>query len=104
MRTWIEYPAGEGKAPVVLLMHYDAGLDDLQRALADQLATDGFIAVAPDLLSGLGPKGGNYDSFPFSDDALRANAKISPAEALRRYKIAYDYAMKLPRASGKGAS
>ncbi len=104
LHTWIEYPAGEAKAPVVLLMHYDAGLDDLQRAIADQLATDGFIAVAPDLLSGLGANGGNYDSFAYPDEALRAVAKISRAEAMNRYKIAYEYAMKLPRASGKAAS
>jgi carboxymethylenebutenolidase len=80
LHTWIEYPAGQAKAPVVLLMHYDAGLDDLQRAVADQLATDGFIAVAPDLLSGLNPKGGNYDSFTYPDEALRAVAKIGSDE------------------------
>jgi carboxymethylenebutenolidase len=85
-------------------MHYDAGLDDLQRAVADQLATDGFIAVAPDLLSGLGPKGGNYDSFPYRDEAVRTLARMKPEEALRRFKIAYAYAMKLSRANGKGAS
>jgi carboxymethylenebutenolidase len=104
LHTWIEYPAGQSKAPLVLLMHYDAGLDDLQRALADQLATDGFIAVAPDLLSSLGPKGGNYDSFSYPDEALRAVARIGPDEALRRLKIAFDYGMKLPRANGKAAS
>src|SRR5437868_887082 len=98
LHTWIEYPAGEGPAPVVVLMHYDAGLDDLQRAIADQLATDGFIAVAPDLLSGLGTNGGNYDSFRYPDEALRAVAKMTPAEMLRRNKAAFDYAMKLPRA------
>jgi len=104
LHTWIEYPAGDGKAPVVLVMHYDAGLDDLQRALVDQLSTDGFIAVAPDLLSGLGPNGGNYDSFRYPDEALRAVAKIGSAESMRRYKVAYDYAKNLPRSSGKVAS
>ncbi len=104
LRTWIEYPAGDAKAPVVILMHYDAGLDISQRALADQLALDGFIAVAPDLLSGRGPKGGGFDAFAFPDEALRANMKLPQAEALRLYRVAYDYAMKLPRASGKSAS
>ncbi|PWU02449.1 MAG: carboxymethylenebutenolidase [Terriglobia bacterium] len=104
LHTWIEYPSGEAKAPLVLLMHYDAGLDDLQRAVADQLATDGFIAIAPDLLSGLGSKAGNYDSFPYPDEALRTLARMKPDEALQRFKIAFDYGMKLPRANGKGAS
>ena len=59
----------------------------------------GFIAVAPDLLSGRGPKGGNFDAFPFPDDALRANLKLSqkPEGLSGYYKAAYDYAMKLPR-------
>ena len=104
LRTWIEYPEGEGKAAVVLVMQYDAALDDLQRAIADQLALEGFIAVAPDLLSGLGPGGGGYDSFPFPEDAIRASAKMNPAEILRRYRAAYNFASKLPRANGKGAS
>ncbi len=104
LHTWIEYPSGDAKAPVVILMHYDAGLDISQRALADQLALDGFIAVAPDLLSGRGPKGGGFDAFAFPDEALRANMKLPRAEALRLYRAAYDYAMKLPRSSGKGAS
>lgn len=104
LHTWIEYPKDEAKAPVVILMHYEAGLDILQRALADQLALDGFIAVAPDLLSGRGPKGGNFDAFPFPDEALRANLKLPQAEAMRLYKAAYAYASKLPRANGKIAT
>lgn len=104
LHTWIEYPSGDAKAPVVILMHYDAGLDISQRAVADQLALEGFIAVAPDLLSGRGPKGGNFEAFPFPDEALRANLKVPQAEALRLYRAAYDYALKLPRSSGKIAS
>jgi carboxymethylenebutenolidase len=103
LHTWVEYPAGDAKAPVVILMHYDAGLDLLQRAVADQLALEGFIAVAPDLLSGRGPRGGNFDSFKFPDEALRANLKVPTPIALRDYKAAYDYAMKMPRSSGKVA-
>jgi hypothetical protein len=37
LHTWIEYPLGEDKAAVVIVMHYDAGLDDLQRAVAAHL-------------------------------------------------------------------
>jgi len=104
LHTWIEYPEGDGKAPVVLVMHHGPGLDDLERSVADQLATEGFIAVAPDLLSGFGPKGANYESFAFPDDAIRASVKVTADEALRRYKAARDYALKLPRANGKSAS
>lgn len=104
VHTWVEYPAGTGKAPVVIVMQHGPGLDDWQRALADQLALQGFIAVAADLYSGLGPNGGNWDSFEGTDAAMRAAGKLSPDDAIRRYKAAYEYGIKLPRASGKVAS
>jgi carboxymethylenebutenolidase len=104
LHTWVEYPTGAGKAPVVIVMQHGPGMDDWQRALADQLALQGFIAVAADLYSGLGPNGGNWNSFEGIDAALRAAGKLMPEEAIRRYKAAYDYGIKLPRASGKVAT
>jgi carboxymethylenebutenolidase len=104
LHTWVEYPTGAGKAPVVVVMQHGPGMDDWQRALADQLALQGFIAVAADLYSGLGPNGGNWDSFEGIDAALRAAGKLTPEEAIRRYKAAYEYGIKLPRASGKVAT
>jgi carboxymethylenebutenolidase len=104
LHTWVEYPTGAGKAPVVIVMQHGPGMDDWQRALADQLALQGFIAVAADLYSGLGPNGGNWDSFEGIDAALRAAGKLTPEEAIRRYKAAYEYGIKLPRASGKVAT
>src|SRR5215831_578522 len=104
LHTWIEYPAGAGKAPVVVVMSHEAGLDDWMRAIADQLATQGFIAIAPDILSGRGPNGGNMDAFKFSADAVQAIAKVTPDGVIRRYKAARDYALRLPRANGKSGS
>jgi len=100
LRTLIVHPAGDSPAPVVLLLHYDAGLDSSQQAMALQLAERGFIAVAPDLLSGLGPDGGHYDSFRFPDAAMRTVLSMKPAEAMRRYKIAHAYVKTLPRGNG----
>lgn len=104
LRAWVEYPEGNGKAGVVIVMHHGVGMDDAMRSIADQLAREGFIAVAPDTWSGTGPNGGGRDSFEFEDDAMRAAARITPQEAHRRYKAAWEWAMRLPRASGKSAS
>jgi carboxymethylenebutenolidase len=104
LHTWIEYPTGAGKAPVVVVMSHEAGLDDWMRAIADQLAAQGFIAIAPDILSGRGPNGGNMDAFKFSADVVQAIAKVTPDEVMRRYKAARDYALKLPRANGRSGS
>jgi len=104
LHTWVEYPEGNGKAGVVIVMQHGVGLDDWMRSVADQLAADGFIAVAPDAWSGTGPNGGNRDSFQFDDEAMRAAARITPDETQRRYKAARDWALKLPRANGKTGS
>jgi carboxymethylenebutenolidase len=105
VHTWVEYPEGNGKTGVVIVMQHGVGLDDWMRSVADQLAHDGFIAVAPDAWSGTGPNGGNRDSFQFDDDALRAAAgRVSADETQRRYKAARDWALTLPRANGKTGS
>lgn len=104
LHTWVEYPAGEAKAGVVIVMQFGTGMDEWVRAVADQLALEGFIAVAPDLWSGTAPNGGGRDSFEFVDDAMKAGAKISADEAQRRYKVAREWALKLPRANGKTGS
>src|SRR4051812_21090060 len=105
VHTWIEYPDGDAKAPVVIVMSYEAGLDDWIRSVADELATTGYIALAPDVLTGLGPKGGNYDAFKSPDEAIRAiRARVTPDRAMRQYLAAAAYGAKLPRANGKIAS
>lgn len=112
LHTWISYPQNVTKAPVVLVFQPGPGMDmgepitpgggaNWLRGIADQLAYEGFIAVLPDLTSGLGPNGGNYDSFKFPDDSGAALNKIPHSEVLNRIRVARDYALKLPMANGK---
>jgi carboxymethylenebutenolidase len=104
LHTRITYPQGSGKAPIVIIMTGANGLNDWHRAVGDQLSREGFIAIAPDLHSGFGPNGGNWDSFPFPDDVVKATGRFSRDETMRRYKAARDYGLKLPQANGKSAS
>ena len=112
LHTWISYPQTAGKAPVVLVYQPGPGMDmgepvtrgggaNWLRAIADQLAYEGFIAVLPDLTSGLGPNGGNFDSFQFPDESGAALNRIPHSAVLDRIRVARDYAMKLPMANGK---
>ena len=71
IRTWVVYPERKEKAGVVLVIHEIFGLSDWIRAVADQLAKEGFIAVAPDLLSGKGPGGGGTESAASRDDVVK---------------------------------
>ena len=56
LKTWVVYPERKDKSGVVLVIHDINGMRDWPRALGDQLAQDGFIAIVPDFLSGQGPE------------------------------------------------
>lgn len=100
LHLWVSYPERADKAPVVLVIHEIFGLTDWVRATADALAADGFIAVAPDMLSGRGPDGGNTDSFR-GDEVRAAIQKLTPDEVTERLNAAKDYAVALPAAAPK---
>jgi len=104
IRTWIVYPERKDKAGVVILVHEIYGLSDWLRGVADQLAKEGFIAVAPDLISGLGPNGGGTDSAASRDDVVKLVRQLTPAMAISRLDAVRDYAVKLPSANGKSAT
>lgn len=104
LNTWISYPERSDKAPVVVIIHEIFGLTDWIRALADQLARSGFIAVAPDLLSGLGPGGGGTSSFPGRDSVVAAIRRLKPATAAERLDAVRAWAKSLPAANGRSAA
>jgi len=103
VRTWVVYPERKDRAPVVIVIHEIFGLTDWIRAVADQLAADGFVAVAPDLLSGKGPGGGGTETFASRDDAVRAVSELPHDEVNARLDAVRTWALALPaaaRASG----
>jgi carboxymethylenebutenolidase len=104
LRTWVVYPERKDKAGVVLLIHEIFGLSKWMRGLADQVAADGFIAVAPDLISGMGPGGGGTDSVATRDDVVKLIRGLSAEETNARLAAVRAWAMKLPSANGKIAS
>src|SRR5260370_730998 len=63
VETFVVYPESKGKTPVVLIIHEIFGMTGWVQDLADQVAAAGYIAVAPDLLSGMGPNGGRSSDF-----------------------------------------
>lgn len=102
LKSWISYPERADKAPVVIVIHEIFGMTDWVRSVADQLAAEGFIAVAPDLLTGKGPNGGDSDSFTNAqggDTARDAIRKLDPNEVVRRLKAASEWATAMPAAT-----
>jgi carboxymethylenebutenolidase len=88
----------------VIVIHEIYGLTDWIRGVADQLAEDGFIAVAPDLICGKGPNGGCTDSAASRDEVVKLVRGLTPDEVVTRLNRVREYATKLPAANGKTAT
>jgi carboxymethylenebutenolidase len=96
--AWVVYPERSDKAPVVLVIHEIFGLSDWVRAVADQLAADGFIAIAPDFLSGKAPDGKGSRSVT-ADQARGLIANLRMPEIVSRLDAAARYGTSLPAAT-----
>lgn len=101
--AWVVYPERSDAAPVMVVIHEIFGLSDWVRGVADQLAAEGFIAIAPDLLSGKGYDGGGTDSFS-PEDVRKAIRDLDPGEVNRRLRAAAGYATALPSATARVGS
>ncbi|HEV7300670.1 MAG TPA: dienelactone hydrolase family protein [Tepidisphaeraceae bacterium] len=103
IRTWVSYPERKDGAPVVIVIHEIFGLTDWVRSVADQLAAEGFVAVAPDLLSGKGPGGGGTESF--EGDQVRAAIRgLSATEVDAGLNAVRDWAVALPSTTDQTAT
>ncbi len=98
--AWVVYPERPDPAPVVLVVHEIFGLSDWIRAVADQIAAEGFIAVAPDFLSGKGPGGAGSGELD-ADAARKINSGLDPTEVFRRLDAVSRYATSLPAATSR---
>ncbi len=101
VQAFVVYPEVKIKAPVVILIHEIFGLSDWAKEMADELAAQGFIVVAPDLLSGFGPNGGGSDAFPSQDATIKAVSALDPAVVNEDLEAAADYGKHLPASNGK---
>ena len=99
VRAWVVYPQRKDKAPVVVVVHEIFGLTPWVRAVADQLAADGFIAIAPDLLT-MKNLPNPTDSVP-SDQATAAIRTLAKSDVQRDIDAIARYAMALPAALPK---
>lgn len=101
VNAFVVYPEVKGKVPVVIVIHEIFGLTDWARSAADELASKGYIAIAPDLLSGFGSKGGGSSDFASSQDAVKAVSGLDPDVVTADLNAVAEYAKKIPSANGK---
>lgn len=102
VKTFVVYPERKDKAPVVLLIHEIFGASDWAMNLADEIAAAGYIAVEPDLLSGMAPNGGRTSDFGGDNSKITEAVSNLPQEQVTAdLNAVADYALKIPSASGK---
>ncbi len=96
LKALIVYPERSDKAPVVICIMEVFGMSDWVKATTDQLAADGFIAIAPDFTS--------LKSGTVATGAMTATQGITAADVIAESNAARDYGLKLPSCNGKSAS
>lgn len=101
VNCYITYPEVKDKAPVVLVIHEIFGLTDWARSVTDELAEAGYIAIAPDLLSGMAPGGGGTAELSGSDAAIKLVSALPPAQVTADLNAVAQYASTIPAANGK---
>jgi carboxymethylenebutenolidase len=99
VQAFLVYPEVKDKATAVVVIHEIFGLTDWVRLTADELAEAGYIAIAPDLLSGMGPKGGGSDTL--GEGARKAIMSLPPDQVTADLNEAAKYVQKLPACNGK---
>ena len=104
LSSFVAYPERKDKAAVVIVIHEVYGLTDWVRAVADELAANGFIAITPDLLSGRGPGGGATEAFASRDDVVKAVRDLVPNQVVTMLEAVKAYGTSLPAATRKFAT
>jgi carboxymethylenebutenolidase len=100
VETFVAYPESKDKTPVILVIHEIFGMTDWVQEVADEFAAAGYIAIAPDLLSGAGPGGKGTSSFP-QGEATKAVSGLNADQITADLNAVVDYALKLPSATQK---
>src|SRR5258705_3594424 len=90
VETFVVYPESAGRTPVVLIIHEIFGMTDWVQDLADQVAAAGYIAIAPDLLSGMGPNGCRSRQF-VEGETTGALSHLDPSHATSDLYVAAGY-------------
>jgi carboxymethylenebutenolidase len=101
VNCFIAYPEVKEKATAVVVIHEIFGLTDWVRSVTDQLAEAGYIAIAPDLLSGAAPGGGGTAELGGGDAVRKAISSLPPDQITADLNAVADHLAKLPASNGK---
>jgi len=98
---FVAFPEISTKATVAIVIHENRGLTDWVRSFSDQLAAQGYIAVAPDMLSDFSSEYHRTSDFASSDDARNAIYELDPGQVENDLNVVRSYAAEMEAANGK---
>jgi carboxymethylenebutenolidase len=100
VESFLAYPQSQAKAPAMVVIHEIFGMTDWVESVADEFAEAGYLAIAPDLLSGMAPNGGRTKDLPANGVGQVIN-KLPPDQITADLNALVDYCRKLPTCNGK---
>jgi carboxymethylenebutenolidase len=100
VESLVAYPQAQGKAPGIVVIHEIFGHTDWVEEVTDEFAAAGFLAIAPDMLSGMAPNGGRTKDFP-ANGTMQAIQNLPPDQITADLNAAADFVSKLPTCNGK---
>jgi carboxymethylenebutenolidase len=100
VESFLVFPEVKDKATAVVVIHEIFGLTDWAKCVTDELAEAGYIAIAPDLLSGMGSKGGGTGDFE-RGNVMRAVQSLRPKQVTDDLNAVVEHVSKLPACNGK---
>lgn len=103
VKCYVVFPEVSEAVPAVIVIHEIFGLTDWARSATDQVAEAGYVAIAPDMLSGTGPEGGGSDSYASQDASRKAVSGLDAANVMSSLDAAFEYAKQMDAANGKVA-
>jgi carboxymethylenebutenolidase len=109
VESLLAYPQSQEKAPAMVVIHEIFGMTDWVEKVTDEFAEAGYLAIAPDLLSGMAPNGGRTKDFPAAGEGRNPMAgpvgqairKLPSDQIMADLDAVADYCKKLPACNGK---
>lgn len=101
VHSFVAYPETNEETLAVIVIHENRGLNDWARSFTDQVAKAGYIAIAPDLLSGFSDEFERTSDFPTSDAARDALYTLDPDQITQDLKAVQEYILNVPSADGE---
>lgn len=101
LKAFVVYPESNTSTKAVILIHENLGLNDWARTFSDELAAQGFLVIAPDLISNTVEGIHKTTDFENSDKAREAIYALQQEQVTKDLDMVYSHLINEPSSNGK---